>query len=362
MKQSSRRSCYPLDIDAIAHDVVDMGIDIAPTRLAWERLAQCLATNCGEQGRDAFHLMAAVWPCYSRHDSEMCYSRALRLTGKPVGMGYLVNTLKRHGIDTDNHRYRKAGKPQLITTKETPNNNKTMKKIAFNTLNKTQPQDRALLGRNQLTDLLLRIFPQPRVMTALKRYLVGFNSFNTGKLGDALIFWQIDEQRNIVNAKRIHYGFDGHRNKQYPPLVMYPGNPQCLFGLHLLRDASPDKPVAIVESEKSALVMSMTRPEYLWMACGSLNNFNERFLEPLRQRFVIGFPDLDSKRDKATGVSMSCALWQKTAKQLRLQGWRIIIDTALEENATTAQRLAKLDVADVAIEQAKRQQLQRLKK
>ena len=106
----------------------------------------------------------------------------------------------------------------------------------------------------------------------------------------------------------------------------------------------------------------MTRPEFLWMACGSLNNFNEKFLEPLRQRFIIGFPDLDSKRDKASRLSASCAMWQDTARQLRLRGWRIIIDTALEENATTAQRLAKLDVADVALEQAKREHILRMRK
>ena len=360
MKPSCLKCCYPLDIDAIACDVAARGIDIAPTRLAWERLASCLAAYCGEQGRDAFHKMAAVWPDYSRHDSELCYSRALRQSGKAVTIGYLANVLKRHGIDTGHPRYRKAGEPQLINTMKTLQTNKTMKNIEFITLHKTQAGGRALLGRNQLTDLLLRTFPQSCVMNALRRYLVGFDSFNTGRLGDALIFWQVNADKKILNAKRIHYRFDGHRDKKMPPTVMYPGNPQCLFGLHLIND-DPDKPVAIVESEKSALIMSMARPEYLWMACGSLNNFNERFLEPLRERFIIGFPDLDNKCDKQSGQSVSCALWQQTAKQLRLKGWRIIIDTALEEKANTAQRLAKLDVADIALEQAKKELVQRLK-
>ena len=192
--------------------------------------------------------------------------------------------------------------------------------------------------------------------------LIGFNSFNTGRLGDALIYWQVDDKRNIVNAKKIYYLFDGHRDKKIPPLVMYPDNPQCLFGLHLLTEADPDQPIAIVESEKSALIMSLVKPDYLWMACGSLNNFNENFLKPLKGRMIIGFPDVDIKRDKAKGVSVSCALWRDTAKQLRLKGWRIIIDTTLEQTATTPQRMDKIDVADIALENEKNKAIERLKK
>ena len=60
----------------------------------------------------AFHRIAAVWPDYSRHDSEMCYNRALRQTGKQISLGYLANALKRHGININHGRYRKAGPPQ----------------------------------------------------------------------------------------------------------------------------------------------------------------------------------------------------------------------------------------------------------
>ncbi len=143
---------------------------------------------------------------------------------------------------------------------------------------------------------------------------------------------------------------------------MYPGNPQCLFGQHLLKDADPDQPVAIVESEKSALIMSMVMPSNIWMACGSLNNFNETFLKPLRGRMIIGFPDVDIKLDKATGVSASCAMWRKTAKELRHKSWRIIVDTNLEETVNTSQRMDKIDIADIALEKAIKQHVERLKR
>lgn len=360
MSRCSRKTFYPLDLDRIARDVASRGIDIAPTRLTWEMLARCCATMAGEQGRDAFHTMAAVWPDYSRHDSELCYNRALRQSARPVGPGYLKAVLKTVGIDISHACYRKAHEPIIIYNYK--QQHKTMKKIPINTMLKTLLAGRSIIGRNPLTDLLQRLYPQSRVTQAVQRYHVGFNSFITGNLGDALIFWQLNEKMKIINAKRIHYRFDGHRNKKIPPIVMYPDNPQCLFGLHLLKEADPEQPVAIVESEKSALVMSMVRPDYLWMACGSLNNFNKDFLEPLRGRFIIGFPDVDIKCDKQSRVSASCALWQKTAKQLRQQGWRIIIDTTLEKSVNTAQRIEKVDVADVAIDEAVKQHVKRLKR
>ena len=39
---------------------------------------------------------------------------------------------------------------------------------------------------------------------------------------------------------------------------------QCLFGEHLLR-LHPDKKVAVVESEKTAVICSALMPEYVWV-------------------------------------------------------------------------------------------------
>ena len=42
---------------------------------------------------------------------------------------------------------------------------------------------------------------------------------------------------------------------------------QCLFGEHLLPQ-HPDKPIALVESEKAAIICSGLMPQYLWLATG----------------------------------------------------------------------------------------------
>ncbi len=362
MRPSSPRRCYPLDLDRIARDVAARGIDIAPTRLTWERLANCCAAIASEQGRDAFHLMAAVWPDYSLHDSELCYNRALRHTGKQVSPGYLVSALKSHGMDLTQRRYRASGTPIKIINNKNRKTQQQMKNIPINTMVSTLPNGRSLIGANPLIDQLTILFPQTAVLKAVINYFIGFNAFKTGNPGDALIFWQINEKNQILNAKRIYYKFDCHRDKKIPPTLMYPGNPQCLFGLHNLKGADPKQPIAIVESEKSALIMSIVMPKYLWMACGSLNNFNEKMLKPLRDRKIVAFPDVDIKRDKASGFSVSLALWEKTVNQLRQQGWDITIDMELEKNVNSAQRMDKIDVADIALEQARKKHVERLKR
>ncbi len=51
-------------------------------------------------------------------------------------------------------------------------------------------------------------------------------------------------------------------------------------------------PVAIVESEKTAIIALAKMPEYLWLATGSLNEFKPAKLETLKNRRVVAFPDI----------------------------------------------------------------------
>jgi len=58
---------------------------------------------------------------------------------------------------------------------------------------------------------------------------------------------------------------------------------QCLFGEHLLKE-DLNAPIAIVESEKTAIIAQASMPEYIWLATGSLNEFKASKLEGLRKR------------------------------------------------------------------------------
>ena len=67
---------------------------------------------------------------------------------------------------------------------------------------------------------------------------------------------------------------------------------QCFFGEHLLQE-DKTKHIALVESEKIALIASNYLPQFLWIATGGKNGcFNNKALSVLRNRDVVLFPDL----------------------------------------------------------------------
>jgi hypothetical protein len=92
---------------------------------------------------------------------------------------------------------------------------------------------------------------------------------------------------------------------------------QCLFGLHLLSESI--KQVAIVESEKTAVIMSIEFPQYTWMATASLNGFKYDLLEPLKNKEIIAFPDKGGYER-----------WRSTADNLNRVGFDIRVSKLLE--------------------------------
>ena len=362
--RNDRKLSYPVDLDLLAADLERRGIDIAPTRTTWQKLAQCIANLEGEQGREAFHRIAAVWPYYSRHDSELCYNRALKRCNSTPGINYLVKACRRHGINVRSHRYRKQGKPVIIDN----NGPQPIEQIRAQyletalpapvnqeVLESTLPAGRDIQGHCPLTDLMLNIYPREQVLQVITDYLVGYESLDSGKIDNSILYWQVDNNGTIYNAKRICYKAGGHRDKKVPPMIIWSHRPQCLFGLHRYNQQNRHMPVAIVESEKSALIMSIVKPDHLWMATGSLNNFNEQFLEPVKDAVITAYPDVDNERDKKTRKSVSYELWRRIAARLNRKGWNITVSSVLEDTATTSQRLDKIDIADIAIGQAKQE-------
>ena len=54
---------------------------------------------------------------------------------------------------------------------------------------------------------------------------------------------------------------------------------------------------AIVESEKTALIMSLVCPDKVWLATGGKANFKEQMLAPLIGLEVAVYPDADALHD-----------------------------------------------------------------
>lgn len=114
---------------------------------------------------------------------------------------------------------------------------------------------------------------------------------------------------------------------------------QCLFGEHLLSDTSTTmsaKPVAIVESEKKALVAAHFIPDFVWLATGGMHGcFNSETMQVLGGREVVLFPDL-----------MATEEWRRRQPMLESFCRRATCSDMLKRIATGAQRETGLDIAD----------------
>lgn len=167
--------------------------------------------------------------------------------------------------------------------------------------------------------------------------------------GGAAVFWQTDRDGNVRAGKIMGYdAATGHRIKEPFNQVSWVHSvrklpdfrmKQCLFGEHLLSDTSAAmsaKPVAIVESEKTALVAAHFIPDFIWLATGGMHGcFNSEAVQVLCGREVILFPDLKATEE-----------WRQRLPMLESFCRRATCSDLLERIATNEQRSQGLDIAD----------------
>ncbi|MTI29426.1 DUF6371 domain-containing protein [Xanthovirga aplysinae] len=161
----------------------------------------------------------------------------------------------------------------------------TLKYVPLETLKATLKN----YHNNTLINFLNNTFGRRKTLKAIADYYIG-----TARNGGT-IFWQIDKHKNIRTAKRMFYKTDGHRNKQLPDRYLYTsdkGYQTCLFGEHLL--AENNKIVAIVESEKTAIICSIQYPEITWLASSGLEGLTVRKMKALIGKEVLLVPDFST--------------------------------------------------------------------
>lgn len=181
--------------------------------------------------------------------------------------------------------------------------------------------------------------------------------FHLSTIDDAVVFWQIDREGNIREGKVMYYQADGHRSQTRKPVAfswLLKHDKQlpetwkakhCLFGLHQIKE-DDSRPVAIVESEKTAIICSelLASDGFVWLATGGSNNLNAQALQPLKGKKIIIFPDTDSD---GTIYQDWLRIAQEVAEQF---GHPITVSNILELHATEAQKKRKIDIADFLLE------------
>ena len=194
---------------------------------------------------------------------------------------------------------------------------------------------------NYFVQFLINLFGVEVASQLVSRYFIATSKHWNG----ATVFWQIDTLGKVrtgkimlydaTTGKRIKEPYN-HINWVHRVLKLTEYNlQQCLFGEHLLIEKS--KPVAIVESEKTAVIASVYLPQFIWVAVGSLTNLNAEKCSILKGRMVTLFPDLNGFEK-----------WSSKAKELSHLATFTVSDL-LERKATEAERKQGFDLADYLV-------------
>lgn len=178
------------------------------------------------------------------------------------------------------------------------------------------------------------------------------------------IFWMIDE-RGIVRDGRIGDTWVSMIFKRrYPECGQYIVAKHCLFGEHLISERRAtlgtdpsEQPevadicvspqcctVAIVESERSAVVLSELFPECIWMAYSYPSNFTVDKLAPLQGCVVSIYPHTDP-----TGCTYVSFL-ELADQARRLYDIDLSVVDILEEHASEEQKERCIDILDFITE------------
>lgn len=223
--------------------------------------------------------------------------------------------------------------------------------------------------KNNFVRYLVQLFGAEKALKLARQFHLGTSKHWKNKEGLAVVFWQVDRSKQIRQAKvmayhpetgrRLKAGDEAYRFSRKKGIyfldtgkgakVYFAGKSlvgrsanlqQCFFGEHQLEDR-PEAGVAIVESEKTAIIMSGLFPKVIWLATGGTNGArwtDQTVYRALENRSVICYPDLGAYRqwaDKAKVLGAVC---------------EVSVSDLLEQKAADSDREAGFDLADFFVE------------
>ncbi|AEH01405.1 DUF6371 domain-containing protein [Lacinutrix sp. 5H-3-7-4] len=244
-----------------------------------------------------------------------------------------VDTQNQHYINAVDGRCDRESKCGYF---KKPNNNKCVTSvISGNTfINKpTYHKASSVLQtiNNCNTNNFINYLRQHFVPIDIKRVSELYKIGNTNYWRGDTVFWQIDDHRKVRAGKIMLYDCNTgkrikkpynhvnwmHKKLNLNDFVLQ----QCLFGLHCITKQESYKTICIVESEKTAIIMSIIFPSNIWMATGSKFNFKESLLLPIKNRQIIAYPDKSEYK-----------AWLNVCSQLNTKGFKIICSKLVESS------------------------------
>ena len=217
--------------------------------------------------------------------------------------------------------------------------------------------------QNNFVQFLKNSFSDAVTDRLVNRFKIGTTKHFEG----GTVFWYIDKNEVVRAGKIMQYNaMTGKREKTEledgtkKPKISYVHSilkiqdyqiTKTLFGEHQLNYENSKKPIAICESEKTAILSSLYFGGFVWLACGSLSNLTAERLKPLEGRKIMLFPDCGI--DKGNGTPFGN--WSKKAEAISKElNCQINISNFLEKYATDEQKEHGLDLADFLLERIDR--------
>lgn len=181
--------------------------------------------------------------------------------------------------------------------------------------------------QNNFVRYLESIFPEEVVSNLIVRYRIGTSQ---SPWSGSVIFWQVDGEGMVRSGKIMLYNPKtgnrvtkpfNHTTWAHALLRKYGKADnftlqQCLFGEHLLPNSDR---VAVVESEKTAIVASVFYPQYVWLATGGKQAVTDALFRPLTGKDVTLFPDKGCFK-----------AWEEKALRLKTEFRRLSVSEVVE--------------------------------
>ena len=197
-------------------------------------------------------------------------------------------------------------------------------------------------NQNNFVQFLYKLFTGDAVSELIRRFRIGTSKHWQG----ATVFYQIDCSGKVRQGKVILYDPETCKRVKDPVpritsvhslLHKSEEKPEyCYFGEHQLPYDRSNKPVAIVEREKTAVIMTGFFPSYIWLATGSKSTLRPSKCYSFKNRKIVLYPDLGAYND-----------WHKKAELFLERGFDLSV--LLETKASSEDKEMGFDIADYFI-------------
>lgn len=293
--------------------------------------------------------------------------------GESVGMcnreskcGYHYTPKQYFADNPQNSDFKKKARParsvRKSRTTQTLAKNPVIKKVDFIPPNYLI-ESLGNYGDNSFAAFLLGLFPEDveTVAETVSRYKIGTDA------DGAAILWFIDKSRNIRTGKILKFDTETgkrqilktyihketgetiemkadwiHSRLKSRNILPKEFNLElCFFGEHLL-SVETEKPIAIVEAEKTAVIASICFPRFVWLAAGAMKYISAEKLARYGNRKIVLYPD---------GSKAAVEYWRKAAAESRQLGLDVHVSELIERTATETEKQNDFDLADYLIKE-----------